>query len=74
MSTKTHSVVTERFAENLRRCMDIAGVDVAELARRTDVPTKRVKGILGATIEVSMTELVLFAVALDVEPSAMLPR
>lgn len=77
MSTKTADGVNwrlyETFADNLRRCMDGADVDVAELARRTGVPAERIEGILGVTTEVLFPELARFIHCLGVDISDLLP-
>ncbi|NYI41497.1 helix-turn-helix domain-containing protein [Demequina lutea] len=61
------------FVENLNRCMTAADVDVAGLADRTEIPVARLEAILSGKAEVGMAELVMFAEALDVSPSELLP-
>lgn len=77
MSARTAEIVNrplyETFADNLRRCMDGAHVDVAELARRTGVPAERIEGILGVTTEVLLPELARFTHCLGVDISDLLP-
>ncbi len=63
-----------QVAENLSRCMSAVGVDVAGIADRTEVPAKRIEGILASTVEINATELVLFATALNVMPSELMPK
>ncbi len=60
------------IAENLTRCMTAADVDVAGLADRTEIPAARIEGILDGTVEINTTELVMFAIALDVQASEIM--
>lgn len=61
------------IADNLRRLMDDADVDVAELARRTGVPAKRIEGILGVTTEAMFPEFARFVHCFGVDVSELLP-
>lgn len=77
MSARTSQVANqplcEGLAANLRRLMDDAEVDVAELARRTGVPAKRIEGILGVTREMMFPEFARFVHCFGVDASELLP-
>ncbi len=73
MQRETKSGFYVELAENLRRCMDEAGMDVAAMSSATGIPTRRVERILSATADSNTTELLQFIVALGVEPSAVWP-
>ncbi len=77
MSTATaHSIDWPGYveiADNLRRLMDSAGVDVAELARRTGVHAKRIEGVLTVTTEATLPEFARFVHCFGVDASELLP-
>jgi hypothetical protein len=65
--------LASRLAENLARCMAAAGVDVASLSDRTEIPFERLEAILAATSMATMTDVMLFCDALDARASEMMP-
>lgn len=60
--------LSQKLAENFGRCLEASGMDIAGLADRTEVPADRIEAVLAGEVEMGMTELALFAFALDVNP------
>lgn len=73
ISTEYTTRLIAEFAERLSACMTRVSVDTAGLAARSGIAESRIADILAATVEVNASELAMFAVALDVLPSEILP-
>ena len=65
--------IQHTLARNLKAAMADADMDIAGLADRTEIDADKIDAILAAKDEASATDLVMFAIALDIDPGVLYP-
>ena len=65
---------SQYIVEKLEAACDVSGIPVTELARRTDIPYKRLWSILDGQRELRADELVRLSIVLDMGMLQFIPR